>query len=285
MHLLALVAVGLIVTTKVRAQRSSGGCDVVPDGLSACASPTSFHICHKRAPLPFAFSCPEDEYCCNGGCSPNPVCEKWNPCSETEVGIACVDITSFKHCVNNSNPCLSSFTLTTSLEFYWEKPQQCAPGTLCCNNACLHENDDACDAEKDKYEVRKRELRVLLERVTGDDEFDYAKWEMGPAQWKDYFGRKEVTYRSHEVYVNKKVVGVWNFGFASGDCQDDIIKTNRVIYPITSTGLPAGPPIFEKIPQDEGYSDAVLRYDLLITDEEECPTISMSFLSRMRRSS
>ncbi|KAJ3212140.1 hypothetical protein HDU67_004010 [Dinochytrium kinnereticum] len=236
-------------------------CSIVPDGLAACSSETTFRLCHNSESIPFDLKCPVGTICCNGECIEGIECVPENPCSAYETGIACVGINKFKHCANR--------------DWYWEKPQKCAKGTLCCNDRCVHPRDAGmCVAAE---ETKKEKLKSLLHSAAEEDGYewpdylDLTKWEYMPSNWKRYVSLPSVVYRTHEVFVGGRVIGVWNFGFVSTSPEEDpsSILINRAIYPIYPNGTSAGSPIFESIPTETKYSDATLVYELTVESDED----------------
>ncbi|KAJ3106352.1 hypothetical protein HDU96_008243 [Phlyctochytrium bullatum] len=58
---------------------------------------------------------------------------------------------------------------------------------------------------------------------------------------------------------------VWNLGFLSSATKDgSSVLLNKVIFPVTASGEPAAAPIFQRISTEKEYSDASIRYDLVV---------------------
>ncbi|KAI9346092.1 hypothetical protein DFJ73DRAFT_482770 [Zopfochytrium polystomum] len=113
---------------------SSNICAGLPDNHVACVNTKSFSLCLNQVPSTGNQNCAAGTVCCGNACvyPDDPKCGgvPQNPClSIPDGGMACSDTAKYVLCQNSS-------PITPSMP--------CAPGTVCCGNACVFSSDPMC---------------------------------------------------------------------------------------------------------------------------------------------
>ncbi|KAI9335031.1 hypothetical protein DFJ73DRAFT_764003 [Zopfochytrium polystomum] len=109
-------------------------CAGLPDNHVACVNTNSFSLCLNQMPSTGVQNCAAGTVCCGNACvyPDDPACggNPLNPCAQIPDGqMACSDVAKYVLCQNKS-------PITPSMP--------CAPGTVCCGNACVFSTDPMC---------------------------------------------------------------------------------------------------------------------------------------------